>query len=413
MLITGGTTFAQVANTLFSPIITRLYSPEEYGILTVYTAILGLISIAGALKYEWSIPIADSDEKAANLIALCIIIISLFSIVIAILLIFWGNWFLNIFNGNTLSRFHYLITIGVFLTGVYNIFTQWAFRKKRFKDVSKTKINQSIMRNIIMVGFGIANAGPIGLLIGKIVGQSAGATTLLRGFLKEYKYLIKKINLRDIIWGIKRYKKFPLFTGPGQVLNTAGLKLPVFFISSIYGSAFIGFYGLANTVVSLPMNLIGRSVGDVFYSEAASIGRTDPERLKKLSDKLFKKLLLLGLIPLFILLFFGPILFKLVFGSNWIESGVYARIIAFLVYVRFIFTPISRVYNVFERQKEALGLDILRVILVVLVFGIAKKMEISSYWAIILYAIAMFFIYLITYLGGQHILNSAIKNIRE
>jgi O-antigen/teichoic acid export membrane protein len=328
-------------NTLLSPIITRLYTPEDYGILTVYTAILGMVTIIGSLNYELGIPIAEDDKKAANMIALCIVVVIFVSGIIALLLFLLGNWFLKLFDGETLSRYQYLIPIGVLLTGFYAVFNQWAFRKKSFKDISKTKVSQSIAQNVTKVGLGLMGVGPIGLIFGGILGQSAGIITLAKPFLKDYSYLVKRINHREIIWSAKRYKKFPLFSAPGQLLNSAGIQLPVLFITSLYGPEVIGFYGLANGVVNLPMTLIGRSVGDVYFAEAASIGQENPLKLKALSNKLLKKLILLGLIPLFLLLFFGPTLFGLIFGGKWNEAGVYAQIIAFMVYARFVFDPIK------------------------------------------------------------------------
>ncbi|HOA81738.1 MAG TPA: hypothetical protein PKK61_11865 [Defluviitaleaceae bacterium] len=168
-------------------------------------------------------------------------------------------------------------------------------------------------------------------------------------------------------------------------------------------------YGLANSIVNLPMILIGQSVGDVFYGEAASVGRENPKRVKDLSNKLFKRLVVIGLVPLLVLLFFGPFLFSLVFGYQWYEAGVYAKILAFLVFARFIFTPISRIFSVFERQREAFVLDLFRVVLVFVAFGISSFLGFSSYGAVGLYSIAMSIVYLVTYLLAQKILNDEIK----
>lgn len=408
-MITGGTAIAQLMSALFSPIITRLYSPEEYGVLSVYTSILGLIVIIASLKFEWGIPIAEDDEKAVNVMALCFFVLIIFVILVFLIFLFFGEPILTLLDASSLLNYRYLIAVGVFLGGAYNILLQWAYRNKDFKSIANTKLAQSITGNGVKVGLGFLHVGPIGLIVGQILHQGAGLGTLSRSFSKNNIHLVKKINKNDIFWGSKRYKNFPIFSAPAQFLNTAGLQLPVFFITSLYGSQILGFYGLANSIVNLPMALIGNSVADVLYGEAASVGRSNPKRIKDLSNKLFKSLLLIGLIPLFILLFFGPFLFSFVFGSQWYEAGVYARILAFLVFARFIFTPISRIYFVFERQKEALLLDLFRVILVFASFMTAKFLGLSSYGAVILYSIAMSIVYLVTYLLAQRILNQEIK----
>lgn len=408
-MISGSTAFAQLLNALFSPVITRIYSPEEYGILTVYTSILGLIVIVASLKYEWGIPIAENDEKAVNVMGLSFLVLFHFVILVFVVFYFFGKPILNLLDATILLNYRYLIPVGVLFWGSYSIFLQWAYRNKDFKSISQTKLMQSITGNGVKVGLGLFGVGPIGLVFGQIFKEGAGIGALSRSFRKKDKHLLKKINKKEILWCAERYKNFPIFSAPSQLLNTAGVQLPVFFITSLYGSQALGLYGLANSIVNLPMVLIGTSVADVLYAEAASVGRENPRRIKDLSNKLFKGLVLIGLVPLLVLLFFGPFLFSFVFGSQWYEAGVYAKILAFLVFARFIFTPISRIFSVFERQREAFMLDLFRVILVFVAFGISSFFDFSSYGAVGLYSIAMSIVYLVTYLLAQKILNEEIK----
>ncbi len=408
-MVSASTAFAQLMNVLFSPLIARIYSPEEYGILTLYTSILGLMAIMSSLKYEWGMPIAENDEKAVNIMGLSFMVLFIFATTIYIAFYFFGRPILALLNATKLLDYRCLIPIGVLLAGSYTIFLQWAYRNRDFRSISKTKLAQSIAGNVTTVILGWFGAGPVGLILGQILRQGAGISTLSRSFFKDNKHLLKKIDKSQILWCARRYKNFPIYSAPSQLLNTAGVQLPVFFISSLYGSQVLGLYGLASSVVNLPMVLIGRSIGDVFYAETASVGKLNPNRVKDLSDKLFKKLVLVGLAPLMILLFFGPFLFSFVFGYRWHDAGEYAQILAFLVFARFIFTPISRIYSVFERQKQAFMLDLFRVILVFVTFGISDYLNLSSYLAIGLYSIAMSIVYLATYLLAQNILKEEIK----
>ena len=251
--------------------------------------------------------------------------------------------------------------------------------------------------------------GSLGLILGQILQQCAGIGTLSRPIIRNRKNLLKKLNKGEVLWCISRYKNFPIFSAPSQLLNTAGIQLPVIFISSIYGNQALGLYGLANSVVNIPMVLLGHSVTDVLYAEAASVGKSNPLRIKYLYNKLFKNMVFVGLIPLLILLFFSPFLFSFVFGPKWYEAGLYARILAFLVFVRFIFTPISRIFFILERQKQAFMLDLFRVVLVLIVFRISAFFSFSSYYAVGLYSTAMSVVYLATYLFAQKMLNEEIK----
>lgn len=408
LLIAGGTALAQLSNALLSPIITRLYTPDEYGILTTFMALMGILSVVGSLKYELAIPIAEDDFKALSIITLSILVLTTISFSIFVTLFFWGDVILGLIGGDSITRYWIWLPVGVFFTGLYAIFMQYAFRTKNYKTISRTKINQSLFQNITKIGLGATNFGASGLLIGTIIGQSAGIGSLTMPFFRNLKSLKRSVT-RDQIWMCaKRYSDFPKYSAPSQFLNIAGVQLPVLLLTLIYGSQVVGYFGLANSIVNIPMTLIGRSVSDVFYSEAATIGKKNPTKLKQLSDNLLKRLFILGLVPLIILLAFGPLLFSFVYGNTWHQAGVYARILAFLVFFRLIFTPISNLFSIFEKQKVAFLLDLFRVIGVILVFGISKLLGLNEYVAVSLYVLVMSVIYLLTYLSAQNILKNEI-----
>lgn len=412
VLVAGGTAFAQLIGVVFSPIITRIYLPEEYGILTVYASVLALISISASLDYQQAIPIADDDEKAINLLALSTIVLTFFVAFTVLLFIFLGDEILGILDSQTLLNYKYLIPVGVFFTGGYNILLQWTFRMRNYKAITKTKINQSVSSNLLKVILGIFHIGPLGLVLGTVVGQSAGITTLTIPIFTE-KSLVKKINIKDMRKLAKRYIKFPLYSAPSNYVYTAGSQLPFIFLTSLFGNNVIGLFGLANSIVNMPMDLIGTSISQVFYAEAANIGKSDPEKLKKLSLQLMKKLALVGLIPVIVLFLCGPELFSFVFGPKWYEAGIYAQIISVMIYFHFIILPVGRILEIFERQKEGLILNIFRLVLIFSVFGVAKFMKMNSYQTIILYTISNSFTYVLLFIVVLRIMNSEIKDIHR
>ncbi|MDR2409159.1 MAG: oligosaccharide flippase family protein [Bacteroidales bacterium] len=409
LLIGGGTIFAQAVNMLLSPIITRLYTPEDYGILSVYSSILGLIAIISSLKYELAIPIADDDETAVNILLLCFIILIGFILCITVILVFAGTWIIRIFNIKNFNDFKFYIPFGVFLIGSYTIFTQWAFRKRDYAAISKTKYFQTISQNIVKIGLGIFHSSYIGLLLGTIAGESTGITTLFIPFLKKGRQLLKNIDISRIKCGAKRYMNFPRFTVLGQVFNSSGTYLPPLLMSYLFSNQMVGYYGLAHTVVSLPIAVIGDSVSDVFYGEAAVLAKKDIPKLRRLVLKLTCQISLISLIPLIILFFWGPFLFSMVFGEAWRESGIYARIIAALILFRFISAPIDKVYSIFEKQKTALFLNILRAVVILIVFFFSKQLKVDSYLFLGLYSGAMSIIYIIIFFSALKIIDDKIK----
>src|SRR5215472_7489227 len=67
-----GTVVGQAFSVLLAPMLTRIYLPDQFGYLGVYTATLAIIGVAAALGYELAIPIAPSSEELANLLAVSI-----------------------------------------------------------------------------------------------------------------------------------------------------------------------------------------------------------------------------------------------------------------------------------------------------------------------------------------------------
>lgn len=408
-LLMTGTAISQIISVLFYPVITRLFLPEDFGIYVLFNSVLGILTVIGAMRYEFSIPIAANKFKALNALFMSLIILIVFCLILFIVVFFFGNSLLSIVDAEKLAPFKYFIILGVLFAGLYTVLNQWAFRVKAFKKLSITRVSRSLSLNISQITFGFFKIGGIGLITGKIIGEFSGNLVLLRQVFKSEKNVLSQFSFKEIKYLLIRYKKFPLFTAPTQLFNKAGIELPVFFITSIFGSSVVGLYGLAHLIVSLPMNLIGNAVGDVFYSEAATSGRQNPEDLLLRSNNLLKKLILMGVLPLIVLVAFGPLLFGFVFGDEWSESGNYAQIIAFLVFFRFIFSPISRIFQVFEKQVQAFFIDLTRLCLVIITFIAVDYYNFNSYSAIGIYTVLMALLYFITYICARRIIVQEIK----
>ena len=71
--ITSGTALGQAVVVLFSPILTRLYSPGDFGVFAVYASLLGVITVIGSMRYELAIPLPSDDQTAANVLVLALL----------------------------------------------------------------------------------------------------------------------------------------------------------------------------------------------------------------------------------------------------------------------------------------------------------------------------------------------------
>lgn len=407
-MIAGGTAFAQVIGIVLSPIVTRVYSPDEFGVLTVFISILGTISLLGSLCYESAIPIADDDNKAINVFSLSLIVLFLISTLLSIIIFFGGEYFLQVLNAIELINYKYFLIIGFVMTGIYTILESWSLRTKNYKVIAKTKYSQSIIGNGGKIILGMFRLGPSGLIFGQILGQSAGIINMIRPIIKNQKLLLKSINMSSICWSAKRYIRFPKYSAPTIFLISLSSQIPVYFLSAFYNSHTVGLYGLALTITFLPMSLIGKSVQSVFFGEAASLGKSNPEEIQKLSQKLLRKLLIIGAVPMIILSVLGPKLFSFIFGDNWGDAGTIASILTIYAYAHFVFHPITTVFSIFEEQHLELYLNLIKIVLVIIVFYIVKILGFNAYYAIFLFSVVMGITELLKYLVAHFVIKRKI-----
>lgn len=412
LLVSGGTVLAQLINILSQPLITRLYNPSQYGMLTIFSSVLLIFRFA-TLSYEEAIPIAKNDDEAYNLVVIAHSLVLFIAFLFIALYFYNGDYILKLLEAQDMEKYWLAIPIGIVIQGIFLILTQWMYRKKNFKFISNKNILQSVSGNLTKIGLGVLNFKSVGLIIGRIMIIGGAVIPLISNFVKENISFMKNISIKSLYNVAKKYINFPLYQTPSILSTNLRNQLPIIMLSPLFGSQVIGYIGLTDQIIRLPMTLIGKPVMSVFYSEIASLGSENPEEIKKISKKLFKQLLILGLVPLLIIVIFGPFLFSFVFGNEWAESGVYARILMFYIYADFIFSPVSRVFEVFNKQKTKMIIDVSGLLSLILTFIIGGYLNLHVFIMLSIYTLIMSLIFFIIYITSMKILNEAIDVRRK
>src|SRR6185437_3936168 len=70
-IMLAGTVAGQTISVLLSPVLTRLFTPAQFGNLSVYNSALTLFATVASLGYELAIPICLAERDCANLLMLC------------------------------------------------------------------------------------------------------------------------------------------------------------------------------------------------------------------------------------------------------------------------------------------------------------------------------------------------------
>lgn len=394
-VLVRGSVIGKVVGVLSIPIITRIYGPESLGALAVFVAIAALLIPLGSLRYAVAIPLPRHDVLAINLVAVSFGFLISLTLLSGLILAFAAEPVMNLLSMPSLIPYWWLLPIAIFGAGFYEILNSWATREKAFNSISKTIVWQSVSGAITKIILGLIDLKPLGLLIGHIVTQSAGILTLaklLQAKLKRYQH---KITKKRIVFLIKRFSDYPKYRLPSQFLMVFSMQAPLLFSAWLYGAEITGQLGLAFMAIALPITLFGQTTGQAYYAEISRIGRRQPEKILAITRNITLKLFFVSFLPFLILLFFGPWIFKLVFGTEWEQAGLFASLLAVYLSMQFISAPIVNALSVFEKQGMFLMINIRRAIFIVVIFGSSYWLEMGAEKTLLFFSLALSMHYLL------------------
>lgn len=374
LLLMTGTTIAQAIPIAISPILTRIYTPEDFGIVALFVAISTIFGTLANGSYDLAIVLPKKDEDAINIFALGFIITLLLSLIILIVVCLFNDYFTQLLGNEEIGFWLYFIPLTVFFTGLFNILKYFNTRQKNYEDISKVTIIKSIILATIQLSLGFLKQGAAGLISAQIISNVFANMKLLKNIFKN-KLLISKISWVKIILIAKKYQRFPKFSMPSTIVNVLSYQMPILLLGMFFNTTVVGFYSLANKLINMPMGVVGGAMGQVFYQELATLDN-DRKAIQKLTFKTLKRLFLIGIIPFLIILIFGNYLFLFLFGEKWMVSGEYAQMLAPWMMMIFLFSPLSNLCFIYEKQKEALYFNLVTVIVnisVIFIGGILLK----------------------------------------
>ena len=170
-LVFGGSTIAQGIGIIVSPIISRIYSPREFGIMATFTAIFSILSITTSLDFNNAIPIAETDDSALNISSLSFYILIFYVSILCLILIVLNTQNIKFEYLNSLGNYIYILPIVILFFGLTNIFVQWIYRYRMYASISKGRVSQSILVNTLKITLGIFGLGSLGLLMSEVASQ--------------------------------------------------------------------------------------------------------------------------------------------------------------------------------------------------------------------------------------------------
>ncbi len=399
LVLAGSTAAGQAISILATPLLTRLYQPSEFGVMTTFSAMLSLLSAVAALCYDLAIPLPQDDVEARHLVSLSFKITIAFSFLTLVSTWLFGHSLMRWVNHQELLPFLWLLPIGICGTTTYQIFRMWGIRNKRYSLIAQTRISQNASMTLVQILAGLLHLGPFGLLVGYVIGQTAGIGSLVRQFAPQF----FKVETKREISIAKRYNRFPLHSTLPVLLNQLAQQFPALAIGALFGPKETGLYGMAFLLVGVPGALISMSTSNVFVAELASQVRQGFSARPLFWKTIKRQLVLAGVCLLFVPLL--PIAGGTLLGEKWRLAGWYAMLISPAIAASVVFGPLGGVLDVLEKQQYYWHRELSRIALLILAYIVAKQFALQPVQTMALFGVTSAVSYCIYGLVCFHALN--------
>lgn len=358
--IMAATVLGQGLALLAFPLLTRLFSPAEFGVYSIVNALAMVLGTVAASRFELAVPLPKGEATAYRLVAVGLASSALTACIgFTTIAVLRAADLLNSAQPGLVSNLWWVPPIAA-VVGGYTILNHLAIRQGRFRAIAARNVIQAVVMVATQVGSGLLGLRAGGLVLGLLLGQLVGAVSLLVGSRAHAGFVQSEHRLVDLWQTIKRYRRFPLLLSPAGLCNSLGIYAPVVLVGMFFGTASAGLFGLTQRVLALPIMLIGQAVAQVYLSHIAGARRTGSGHELELFNSTTWRLLGIGVLGAALLGVAAPRLFVVAFGDAFAASGDIARLLAVAMAAQIVASPLSHTLVAYERIYAQLAWDLAR-----------------------------------------------------
>jgi O-antigen/teichoic acid export membrane protein len=339
IVLMTGSVVGQAIGFALSPVISRLFTPADFGVFGSFGAVTGVIGAIVTLDYSQAIMLPRKREDAGQVFLLSCLATLAVTVLCATVCLLAPNWLrmlLNIRSGWLLA----LIVLAVLAGGLNASLQAWCVRAKAFKHTSASQVVRGLSSNGLQVAFGIAQSGPPGLVASSVLADVLASLNLLRLTLTDLRGFIGGARWNRLKQLAADYRDFPAYSATQNLLNALSAGLPVLLLTHYFGIAAAGAYAFGMRLIYSPMSLIAGALKQVLFQKAGEMEHHE-RKLSPLFIRTTGGLFGLGLLPAIVISIWSPQLFTWTFGARWQTAGEFARYLVF--WLLFVFCNIPAV----------------------------------------------------------------------
>jgi lipopolysaccharide exporter len=368
----SATLIGQLLGILVTPVLSRLYSPADFGLFQLFLSIISIIAVISCLSYESAILLPEKNEDAANLVSLCLFLIGSTSIIVSVIFFVFSGFIEQTLNAPGFSHYAFLIPLGIVCNSIAFVLSFWITRREEYGTLAKANVTSSFSSRSVSVGFGIYSPTPFGLIFGTIINDATIVCILLKKTIEDYQ-IFQKVSYEKIRQIAIRYKKFPQYNMISELASGFSMQITPLMLALFFSPVIVGYYAMSFLVVRLPSKVIGSSITTVFFQKASE-EKNRTGGVKNIVKSVNARLISIGVFAMLLLVIMGPELFTFALGAKWATAGVYAQILAPVFFLGFITSPLLSIFNVLEQQKISLWFNawnLLSTIVVLIIAGLS------------------------------------------
>jgi lipopolysaccharide exporter len=349
-----GTMISQLINIGGLPILSRLYSVEDFGKLALFMAFGSVVFSFSTLKLDLAIVKTEKDDEKMALIYISFIAILALS-TLATLCLYLSSFL----NPQVDSLFLILIFLFFISNGGSQVLVYFFNSEKKYQNITFAKITLAMVNFILASVLFNWNSG-LGLIYAITFANIFSFLGLVMFFRKRIPNIfeVKIAFSKQVLYQNINFIKY---STPASFLDILSYQIIIIILSASYSEKITGSFFMAMRVVLLPTALIGAAIGQVFYKDISDKFLKNRLTRKDFWD-IWKILFLVGIIPFIIFLFFGKVLFVWALGNEWILASEMAIILVIKGFFNFLSSPTSSGFVVINKQQYNLILTTIRII---------------------------------------------------
>ena len=341
--LTSGSVINYIIPIVTTPILTRIFSPADYGVWGIFSSISTILTVFVCGGYEYAIVESESEEERNNVVKLCVGICTVFNILLTLVFFIMRLFGSSLFEIGDLV---FLVPLYLLLTGFLSILQNYSNAHEFYKTLAVSQIVAGVTLAVFRIILGLLNIQN-GLVYGAVLSSIITVVYLYYPSLKGGLSLFSQTTSGSLKQLIVKYKNYPLFDAPSTFIVYLSNNIPVLLLSQYFGKDLLGGYTMVLQLLLLPMSFIGANMGRVFFQQISN----DKNIIAPTSRQVYRISFLLGLAIIVFFLLGGDYLLYWILGHDWSIAGEYALYLSLWSFFTISYAPLKPIYRVKKKQN--------------------------------------------------------------